>query len=111
MTGALPRKSSPPALIAIRCPGATTVAFDMAHPAGRTGAKHMLQRLSRPNPARFEKRPTCAAEPGNHLLALRRAQTRIGLKLLSGEEWASEIAAERIAMASETVAAGAGARG
>lgn len=110
MTGTPPYTPSPPALIAIRHAGAMTVAFDMTQTAGRTGARHMLQRLSRPNAARLEALSMCAAESDTRLLALRRVQARIGLKLLSGEEWANEIAAERIAITSEAVAANAGAR-
>jgi hypothetical protein len=84
---------SPPALTLLHQPRGTTARFDMAQPAGRAGARRMLQRLSRaPWPTAETIRH--AQERDRRLAALRRAQARVGVKLLSGEEWGREIAAE-----------------
>lgn len=83
----------PPALTILRQPHATAARFDMTRAAGRAGARRMLQRLSR-TPWPTVETIRHALEHERHLAALRRAQDRIGVKLLSGEEWGREVAAE-----------------
>ncbi len=90
MTDASP---SSPALTILRQPHGTTARFDMAQAAGRAGARRMLQRLSR-TPWPTGETIRHALERERRLAALRRAQDRIGVKLLSGEEWGREIAIE-----------------
>jgi hypothetical protein len=80
-------------------PGGTAAVFDMRTAAGRAGAGRMLMRLGRPVPAR--ETAAKAEEQDRRRLALRRAQARIGLRLLAGEEWAREIAAELVRMDAE----------
>jgi hypothetical protein len=79
------------ALTLLREPYATTAQFDMTQAAGRAGGQRMLQRLSRqPWPTGGCVRHGLERE--RRLVALRRAQGRIGVKLLSGEEWGRAIA-------------------
>ena len=84
----------------------TAAIFDMRSAAGRKGAGLMLARLGRPAAARAEaaareRAERERAERERRTTALRRAQARIGLRLLSGEEWAREIAVELAAMDAE----------
>ncbi|WP_158914045.1 hypothetical protein [Caulobacter sp. S45] len=79
----------------------TAAIFDMRSAAGRKGAGLMLARLGRPAAARAEAAARERAERERRTTALRRAQARIGLRLLSGEEWAREIAVELAAMDAE----------
>jgi hypothetical protein len=83
------------ALTLFHRPQATTAQFDMTQAAGRAGGRRMLQRLSRqPWPTGDCLRH--GLERDRRLAALRRAQDRIGVKLLSGEEWGRAIAAAAV---------------